>query len=70
MSVEQKLLDVIVLLDKRITNLELALLAYNSLTYDLLPPEAQTDVNDMMEDFFNNSKSVGGFDTTKMQGEP
>jgi len=47
--------------EARLHNLEVAFMAYYSLTVDLLPPDWQESVGQMMEDYFEASEKHGGF---------
>jgi len=48
-------------LEKRIHNLELAFVAYTTITQDLLPPAYAEEVDNMMQDFYGCTKSLGGY---------
>lgn len=51
-------------MEKRITNLEIALHYLWGLLKDLQPPATQEYVSKMMEDHFKKSVSLGGFSRT------
>jgi len=47
-------------LEKRVQNLEAALIGYVALTEELLPPSYLEGVNRMMQDFFEKNQKMGG----------
>lgn len=48
-------------LKKRVANIEVALMAFNALTVDLLPPAWQESLGTVGSDLFAASSSLGGF---------
>lgn len=53
--------QIITNLEKRIHNLEVAILALSGLSQDTLPPAYSDDMHGVSEDLFNHSRELGGF---------